>query len=207
MGDGVVLVGNGGHARACVDAWSLDPALVLRGYLGPEAGDVLHLTYLGDDDTLDALIGSGADQVFVALGDNRVRARVSGRCTAAGAVLVTSIAPSAQVAVTASVGPGSIVMHRAFLGAKVRVGTGTIINTGASVDHDGLVGDHVHIAPGATIAGTVTIGDGAMVGAGATIVPGIVVGESAVVGAGAVVIRDVPAGTTVVGVPAQELNR
>ena len=202
---GVVVVGNGGHARACVDAWPTDgpqPA----GYLGPEPGDVLSLPHLGDDDALAALKADGMDLAFVALGSGAARAAVTARCTAAGMTLVTVVAPNAQVGTTVTLGAGTVVLHRAVLGARVRVGRGTIVNTAASVDHDCVVGDFVHIAPGVNLAGTVTVGDRAMIGIGASVVPGIRIGERATVGAGAVVIRDVPAGATVVGVPAQELK-
>jgi len=204
---GVVIVGNGGHARACLDAWDPSPELVPIGYVGPAEGDVLGLAYLGDDDRLAGLAASGLVHAFVALGSSHVRSAVTDRCLAAGLDLVTIIAPSAQVGVTASVGAGSIVLHKAVVGANARVGRGSIINTGATVDHDCVIGEFVHIAPGANLAGTVTVGDGAMVGIGATIVPGIRIGAGATVGAGAVVVRDVPDGCTVVGVPAQEMKR
>lgn len=203
----VVIVGNGGHARACVDAWDPSPELAPAGYVGPAEADVLGLPYLGDDTDLAALVGTGLDRAFVALGSGRVRSAVTDLCLAAGLELVTVIAPSAQVGATASVGIGSIVLHKAVLGANVSVGRGSIINTGATVDHDCVIGDFVHIAPGVNLAGTVTVGDGAMVGIGASVVPGIRIGAGATVGAGAVVIHDIPDGQTVVGVPAQEMTR
>lgn len=203
----VVIVGNGGHARACLDAWPTDGATEVVGYVGPEKGDVLGLPYLGTDDDLPALASDGIDGAFVALGANRVRRAVAERCAAAGLELVSALAPSAQVGATAHVGAGSIVMHRAVLGANAVVGRGSVVNNGTTVDHDCVVGDFVHLAPGVNLAGTVTVGDGAMVGIGASVVPGVRIGTGATVGAGAVVIRDVPDGQTVVGVPAQELKR
>lgn len=204
---GVVIVGNGGHARACLDAWDPSPELVPIGYVGPAEGDVLGLAYLGDDDRLAGLAASGLVHAFVALGSSHVRSAVTDRCLAAGFDLVTIVAPTAQVGATASVDAGSIVLHKAVVGANARVGRGSIINTGATVDHDCTIGDFVHIAPGVNLAGMVTVGDGAMVGIGASVVPGIRIGSGATVGAGAAVVRDVPDGRTVVGVPAQEMKR
>src|SRR5665647_3710306 len=204
---GVVIVGNGGHARACLDAWDPSPELVPIGYVGPAEGDVLGLAYLGDDDRLAGLAASGLVHAFVALGSSHVRSAVTDRCLAAGFDLVTIVAPTAQVGATASVDAGSIVLHKAVVGANARVGRGSIINTGATVDHDCTIVHISHLAPGTNLAGTVTVGDRAMVGIGATVVPGIRIGTGATVGAGAVVVRDVPDGRTVVGVPAQEMNR
>lgn len=202
----VVLVGNGGHARACLDAWP-DGPLVAIGYLGPEPGERLGLPYLGPDDELDALAGSGLRHAFVALGSGAVRARVGLRCVAAGMELVTVVAPTAQIGRTATLGDGTIAMHRSVVGASAVIGRGCIVNTGATVDHDVVVGDHVHIAPGVNVAGSVTIREHAMLGVGASVVPGITIGAGATVGAGAVVIRDVADGATVVGVPAREMKK
>lgn len=200
----VVVVGNGGHARACLDAWGPSSELEPVGYLAPEPGDVLGLPYLGTDADLLEMRNRGITAAFVALGSNRLRSELVGRVIAAELDLVTVVAPTATVGATAAVGAGTVVMHRAVLGAKARVGSGSIINTGATIDHDCVIGDFVHVAPGVNLAGTVTVGDRAMVGIGASVVPGVTIGADAVIGAGAVVLHDVPAGRTVVGVPAEE---
>ena len=202
----VLIIGNGGHARACVDALSPSSDLAPVGYVGPQPGDVLGLPYLGDDAQLPALAESGLGRAFVALGDNAIRAAVTQRCIDAGLDVVSIVASTARVAPTSSIGAGSIVLHGSVVGANARIGRGTIINTGATVDHDCVIGDFVHIAPGVNLAGTVSVGSGAMVGIGASVVPGIRIGARATVGAGAVVIHDVADGQTVVGVPAQELK-
>ncbi len=203
----VVIMGNGGHARACLDAWDPESGLEPIGYLGPESGDVLGLERLGTDGDLPDVVASGVEHCFVALGSNRLRQKVTATAAAAGMTLVSVVAPTAVVARTARVGAGAAVLHRVVLGANVRLGAGAIVNTGATVDHDCVVGEFVHIAPGVNLAGTVTIGDRAMVGIGANVVPGVTIGADAVVGAGAVVLHDVPDGKTVVGVPARELIR
>ena len=202
-----VIIGNGGHARACLDAWDPTSEVQPAGYVGPAEGDVLGLDYLGTDDELPALASSGVTHAFVALGSNRIRAAVTARCTEAGLTLLTVVAPTAQVGATATLGPGTVVLHRAVLGARATVGAGSIVNTGATVDHDCVIGDFVHIAPGVNLAGTVVVGDGTMIGIGASVVPGVRIGAGATVGAGAVVLHDVPDGQTVVGVPAQEMKR
>ncbi|QLC34599.1 acyltransferase [Halarchaeum sp. CBA1220] len=55
--------------------------------------------------------------------------------------------------------------------------------------------------------GEVVIGERAMVGAGAVVLPGVTVGRDAQVGANSLVTEDVPPGTTVVGVPAEPVER
>jgi serine O-acetyltransferase len=83
------------------------------------------------------------------------------------------------------------------------------VGTTISVNH---MGRNVSVIAGVTIGARgsamwPTIGDGVYVGAGARILGGIVIGEGATIGANAVVIDNVRAGSTVVGVPARELER
>ncbi len=204
---GVVVIGNGGHARSCVDAWPEDADLQPVGCTGPDPDEHGELPYLGGDDGLGALYARGLRHAFVALGSPGVRARLTGEALGLGFAMATLVASSAQVARTATLGAGTAVLRSAVVGAYATVGAGCIINTGATVDHDCVIGDFAHVAPGAHLAGTVRIGAHALVGVGASIRPGTTVGDGAVVGAGAVVVHDVPAGTTVAGNPARTLLR
>ena len=202
----VLVVGNGGHSRACVDAW---PSLRRQELVGCVGGLVPHvgqLPLLGEDLDLLALAESQAfTHAFVAVGDNADRRRLTEHLWFAGWDLATLVADSAQVSGTAHVAPGVAVMRGAIVGAGVAVSMGALVNTSASVDHDSWIGPYAHVGPGSHLCGAVTVGAGALLGAGVTVIPGVKIGDGAIVGAGAVVIRDVPPGATVVGVPAKLL--
>ena len=65
-----------------------------------------------------------------------------------------------------------------------------------------LIGCDVTIGHRAVIHGA-TLNDGCLIGIGAIVLNGVTVGAGALVAAGAVVTKDVPAGTLVMGAPAQ----
>jgi serine O-acetyltransferase len=108
--------------------------------------------------------------------------------------------------------------HRlAMMIAQISIGDPVVMHPGVYIIHgqfvaDGLVEIHsgAIIAPFVTIglrAGDVrgaTVGPDVSIGTGAKVIGGVQIGAGARVGANAVVVNDVPAGSTVVGAPAQE---
>jgi UDP-perosamine 4-acetyltransferase len=199
----VVIIGNGGHSRSCVDAWDPASGYGPIGCTGTDPDEHGELPYLGTDDVLPELLRDGIRHAFVALGSNALRAKVTRQILDLGFELVTLVAPTARVAPSATLGRGSAVLHGAIVGAFAQVGEGAILNTAASIDHDSRIGDYSHVAPGTHLAGGTTVGERAFLGVGVSVIPGVMVGPDVVVGAGAVVVSDVPDGVTVYGVPAR----
>lgn len=98
----------------------------------------------------------------------------------------------------ATIGPGCFIDH----------GSGVVVGETAELGRD------VTLYQGVTLGGTSlekgkrhpTLEDGVIVGAGAKILGPLVIGEDARVGSNAVVLKDVPRDTTVIGIPAREVQ-
>jgi len=106
------------------------------------------------------------------------------------------------------------------IGARAQLGPECLLDLAAPID----IGTRATLAPRVTVLthsdpgasevarlypreeGPVQIGDDAWIGAGAVVMPGVKIGNAAVVGAGAVVTNDVAPNTTVVGVPARQVE-
>lgn len=80
-----------------------------------------------------------------------------------------------------------------------------VIFTRAVLGHGATLGRGAVLAPGAVINARVQVGDLAYVGTNAAVMPDLAVGAGATVSACSAVVGDVPAGSTALGVPAENL--
>jgi sugar O-acyltransferase (sialic acid O-acetyltransferase NeuD family) len=216
----VVIVGAGGFARETAQALR-DLAAADRA-----AGRLERLRLLGHLDDDAALHGLDVDGVPVLGGSGLVhampRARVvvcvgSPRDQASRARLVrrlglpderyaTVVHPSAAVADSCAVGPGSVLLAHCALTAAVRVGAHVAVMPHTVLTHDDVVEDFATLASGVRLGGGVRVERGAYVGSGALVREYTTVGAWSMVGMGSAVLSDVPPGEVWVGAPARRLR-
>lgn len=151
-------------------------------------------------------------QAVLAIGDGKVRERLSRKCRDAGIEFLPAHAQSAVILDHVILGEGSVLCPLSMISCNVTIGRQFHANYYAQVSHDCVIGDFVTLAPGARCNGNVVIEDHAYIGSGAVLRQGkpdkpLVIGKGAIVGMGAVVTRNVPAGTIVVGNPARPLEK
>ena len=198
MKDGIVIIGAGGHGRVCAEIAEL--CGYHRILFLDDAADKAERVY-GTTDRLPELIDEY--DVFVAIGNNNVRKRITESCCMQGCTLATLIHPKSIVSKGAEISSGTVVMAGAVINTGAEIGRGVIINTGSSVDHDCHIGDYSHIAVGAHFAGAVSVGEGSFVGAGAVIINNMAVCSDSTIGAGAVVVKNIIEPGVYIGVPAR----
>lgn len=204
MSAGVVIIGGGGHAKVVIESLRASGKMAAAIVdADPTPREVLGVPVVGDDLALPGLREQGLIELFVAIGDNRLREKLGRKAQGLGFTLVNAIHPSAIVSPTAKVGQGVAIMAGVAINADSHVGDLTIINTGAVVDHDCRLGAACHLGPASALAGGVAVGERAFLGVGARAIPGVSIGADTTVGAGGVVVRDLPDGVLAVGVPAK----
>ena len=203
-----VVIGAGGHAKVVLDILIDRGDVDLVGCVAADAaGDsVIGVPILGPDEVLSSVLASGVRHAFVAVGENKVRAKLQRHVESLGFSVVNAISRHAVLSSRVTLGKGIVIMPGAVVNVDTVVGNGAIINTSAHIDHDGNIGAFAHIGPGCALAGHVTVGEGAFLGAGTTVIPRRSIGAWTTAGAGAVIVRDLPDGVVAVGVPARVLR-
>jgi len=201
---GLLLIGAGGHAKACIDVIEQEDSFRIIGLVGSpvEVGThVLGYEVLGTDDVLSELLNITQYAIVAVgqIGTNDLRRKLFSEIINIGFLSPIVISPMAYVSPQAVVGKGTVVMHRATINTGARIGDNCIINSHALIEHDVVVEDHCHIATSATINGGSTVGKFSFVGSGTTIRESITIGHSCSIGMGISVRHDLPPNSQFVG--------
>lgn len=200
----LLVIGAGGHAKVVIDiarAAGWNPVAALDP-IGP-GHHCAEVPVLGNDDLAPDLFRDGLRFAVIALGSNRLRARIGEHLQAIGFQCPAVAHPGATLSPYACIGDGTVIMPGAIVNSHAHVGNFVIINTGAIVEHDCHIGTGAHIAPRSVMGGNVEIGDMVLFGIGAVARPEVTVEREATIGAGSVVVSRIAAGQTVTGAPAR----
>lgn len=198
----ILLVGAGGHARACIDLIEREGRFAIAGLVGCEGEvgkTVLGYPVLGTDVDLPALFGS-YHHFLNAVGQIKtpeLRMRLFYLLEQNGCDLPVIVSPCAYVSPHATLGAGTIVMPGAVVNAGAVVGRNCIINSQSLVEHDAKIGDHCHIATAAVVNGGVQIGSGTFIGSGSCVRQDTEIGDLCLIGMGQRVLTNCSAGTHV----------
>jgi sugar O-acyltransferase (sialic acid O-acetyltransferase NeuD family) len=204
----VAIVGAGGFGREilqyCLDAQATGWPHAVVGFLD-DRSDALEAF-----DVPIPIIG-GFEKVaemdlrafIIAVGDPVLRGRLADAVLENGGSLVSLVHPTAYVAASARVGPGTLLGPYTVIAANATVGSNVMVNVYGSIGHDSCIGDHCVISPYAAVLGAVSLGSESFLGTHCTIAPGTTIGRRSKVSVGSVVTRDARPGSLLVGNPAK----
>jgi sugar O-acyltransferase (sialic acid O-acetyltransferase NeuD family) len=194
---GVILIGAGGHARACIDVIEQHDCFKIVGLVGKF--EQMHTKILGYDvigvDTDLPELAKYTQYAIISVGQIQTaekREQLYVKALKSGFQFPVIISPTAYVSKHSQVGSGTIVMHGAMVNSGVMVGSNCIINSNSLIEHDVMIEDHCHISTGAILNGAVTIGPRSFIGSRSVIREGIAIGNNSVVGMGVSVRHNLP---------------
>lgn len=187
----LVLVGGGGHCKACIDVIESGSEYRIAGIVDPKAGiqqALLGYPYIGTDADLERL-SREYQYFFVGVGQIRspqTRIKIYRQLGVLGVARSTIVSPRAHVSRHAAIGAGTIIMHGAIVQAGAIIGENCIINDHAIVEHDARIAAHCHISTAAVINGEAKVGEGCFVGSGCIVFQNAAIPPYQVISAGSI---------------------
>lgn len=187
----IILVGGGGHCKACIDVIELENSFNIKGIvdLPEKRGEkILNYEIIASDNEIPEL-SKYFKFFFITLGHINSpirRIEIFNILKSYHRTIPLIISPRAYVSKHSMIKNGTIVMHDAIINASAKIGQNCIINTKALIEHDSTIGDHSHISTGAIINGNVTIGNNTFYGSGSVCKQGINIPENSFIKANSI---------------------
>ena len=188
----IILIGGGGHCKSVIDVIEQEGRFKIAGIVDkPEllGSKVLGYPIIGSDSDLDNLVKK-YQYALITVGQiksSSLRIKLFDLAVEAGFILPSIISPNSYVSQHASIGSGTVVMHKALINANTIIGDNCIVNSKALIEHDCRISEHCHISTNATINGGVVVESGCFIGSGATTKELITIKKNSFIKAGSLV--------------------
>ena len=208
--ENLILIGGGGHCKACIDVIEAENRFEIKGILDVEdkiGQQLLGYPFIGTDQDIKRLVEEGYSFVITMgqIKTARKRKALYEQLKKLNAKLPIIVSPAARISKHAVVGDGTVVLHGVHINADATIGENCILNTNCTIEHDVSVGSHVHVSTNAVINGNCLIGDEAFIGSNTVIANNIRVASQVLVGSGSSVIKDIHEPGTFVGNPVRKI--
>jgi sugar O-acyltransferase (sialic acid O-acetyltransferase NeuD family) len=182
----LILIGGGGHCKACIDVIEQNKEFRIAGIV--DVVEKLHHKILGYEviatDRDIPVLTKEYKFFLVTVGQIKtpdIRFQIYDKLKKQEAELPSIISPLSYVSHHARIGEGTIVMHHAIVNAGAVIGDNCIINTKALIEHDALIGNHCHISTGAIVNGGAQVLSRTFIGSNSVIKEGVRVTEDSCV--------------------------
>jgi sugar O-acyltransferase (sialic acid O-acetyltransferase NeuD family) len=192
----VVILGNGGMARALLDWFTFANSIDVVGFLWEEGNSICGLPVFN---TIDE-IPSGTSLVMGMLNPEYREQWVKKY----GPKRFTSVLDG-KVSATAEIGHGVVSVQESCIMSMAKIRPFVSVYTYSIVGHDCDIGEYAFIGPGVILGGGSIIGKKSCIFIGARICPGVIIGDNVAVTAGSVVTKNMPSNVMVHGNPAKPI--
>jgi sugar O-acyltransferase (sialic acid O-acetyltransferase NeuD family) len=206
VGDNLIILGNGGHAKLIADLILLDNEFIVHGFI--DDSELIHyrgIGTLGNDSILPELFVYGIKLAFIGIGaiaNTKLRQVLFNKLKSIGYILPNIIHPSAVIGYDVQMGEGNFIGPGVIINSHTKLGNNCIINSGSIIEHDCVLSNHVHLAPRVTLCGGVKIGENSFIGTCAVVLETCSIADSSIVGASSLVNKDITmANQTGFGIP------
>ncbi|UCB56984.1 MAG: acetyltransferase [Candidatus Omnitrophota bacterium] len=196
MKEEIILIGGGGHCKACIDVIEAEKRFKIAGIVDSKKKvnqKVLGYKIIASDEEVVKL-AKEYRHFLITIGQIKsVGKRIEKfeHLKKIGVNFPIVVSPFAYVSKYSRIEEGTIIMHKAFVNSDAKIGKNCIINTGAIIEHEASIGDHCHISTNSVINGQCSIGSKTFIGSNCVIVNNINIPENTVIGAGSAIKKSI----------------
>lgn len=207
----LILIGGGGHCKACIDVIQTSGSFNIIGIFDAHANignAILGIPIIGTDDEIENYARKGVS-FHISIGGVKafgLRSEIFEKLQSFNCDVPVIVSSNAYVSAYAQLGKGTIVMHHAVVNANAIVGENNILNTQSLIEHDAVVGNNCHIATKSVVNGTVKVGNNVYLGSNSTLLNNIEIANDSVIGASSVVIKNITQKGVYVGNPTRRIS-
>lgn len=204
MKEEIILIGGGGHCKACIDVIETEGRFKIAGIIDIEKKlhqKVLDYEIMASDEDLPSL-AKNYKNFFITIGQIKspnLRVDKFRQLKKLNVNMPVIVSPRAVVSKYAKIDEGTIIMHNALVNTNVVIGKNCIVNSGALIEHDVTIGDHCHISTGTIINGECIIGEMTFIGSNTVINNSLHIVENTTIGSGSIVISTIKNSGTYIG--------
>lgn len=173
----IILIGAGGHCKACIDVIELENKFKIVGLIDNKKIFINRYKTIGSDKNLKRIKIKNALITIGQIKNLSTREKTFKLLKKLNFNLSSIISPLAYLSNDVTLGSGSIIMHKVIANKGAKVGKNCIINTGSILEHDTKISDNCHISTGAIINGGVEVGRNTFIGSGTVIKQNVKIGK------------------------------
>jgi sugar O-acyltransferase (sialic acid O-acetyltransferase NeuD family) len=210
MKERIILIGGGGHCKACIDVVEQENRFEIVGIVDVKekiGQKILGYEIIGNDDDIPK-IAKHCKSFLITIGQiktSEIRKNIYLRLKKLNLILPIITSPFAYVSPHSAIKEGTIVMHQAIINSETKIGCNCIINNKALIEHEVIIGDHCHISTGSLINGQAKVGNNCFIGSGSILSNNIEIEENSILGAGTNVVKSIYESGIYVGNPQRKL--
>ena len=159
----LLIVGAGGHGRCCLEIAKAMQDFQVISFLDDNGSQKINdYPIIGSIDEMSSYYGE-YENIFIAIGNNAIRKKLSKKAKEMGYNLVNLIHPAATM-MDAVIGEGCVCFPGVVIESQAKVGDGCIITSNSVINHDAALEDYVLVYSNTTIRSNTFIGTETRIG-------------------------------------------
>ena len=172
MKDKLLIIGAGGLGRMTLDIAETQYDCFFVDDAFDEGSVICNTKVVGHLSDLPKL-KSRFNYFVVAIGDNKLREKITINCREYGLENVSIVSSDAFISKWAKIGRGCIIQHFATVQNGASIGNGTIVSSHSEIHHDSTVGNYCSIYPNSVIRTYAKLGDRVKCGSNVSVSNGV----------------------------------